>query len=90
MATSPEDADRTLDARTLDEPPFGPIVAALDDLARDESLLLINGFEPVPLYDVLAERGFAYDAEQVDDDEWHVRIAHDRTGSGAGLPGAGE
>ena len=90
MATTARDPDRTLDARDLDEPPFDPIVAALDDLGADESLLLINGFEPVPLYDVLAERGFDHETDRVAEDEWHVRIARSRTGSGAGLPAAGE
>ena len=90
MATTPAEADRTLDARTLSEPPFGPIVAALEELAADESLLLINGFEPVPLYDVLSERGFAHETERVAADEWRVRITHDRTGSGPGLPGEAE
>lgn len=90
MATTPAEPDRTLDARTLDEPPFGPIVDALDDLGADESLLLVNGFEPVPLYDVLAERGFAHETERVDEEEWHVLVTHARTGSGPGLPDSGE
>lgn len=70
----PFDADRQLDVRDGDEPPFDRILAALADLDDDESLLLVNGFEPVPLYDVLEARGFAHETENVAEDEWHVRI----------------
>lgn len=73
-------ADETLDARTVDGPPFEPIVDAIEGLDEGETLLLINSFEPVPLYDELAERGLEYAAEEVDEGEWHVRIS--RTGSG--------
>lgn len=71
---TPEQAERRLDARTIDGEPFGDIVAALSDLGSDETLLLINSFEPVPLYDVLQQRGFVHESTQVDDDEWHIRI----------------
>ncbi|GAB3685094.1 hypothetical protein GCM10028857_14980 [Salinarchaeum chitinilyticum] len=66
-------ADR-LDAREIDGEPFGAITAAMDDLAPGETLLLINSFEPVPLYDVLEQRGFDHETEHVDEDEWHVEI----------------
>lgn len=69
-------ATRTLDARTLDEPPFDPIVDALDALPRGGTLLLVNSFEPEPLYGVLAERGFTSRTEQVGPAEWHVAIRH--------------
>ena len=90
MPPAPAEPDRTIDTRTLEEPPFGPILAALDDLGEDESLLVINSFEPEPLYDVLADRGFAHETERISADEWRVRIAHDRTGSGVGLRAEGE
>jgi len=66
--------DRQLDARELDGEPFGPIMDELDALEPGERLLLVNGFEPVPLYDVLEDRGFDAEATQVADDEWHVVI----------------
>ena len=65
--------DSVLDVRELDEPPFPAISDALDDLGPDEALRLVNDFEPVPLYDVLADRGYDHDTERVDD-EWHVTI----------------
>jgi len=76
-ADSPTDASRTLDAREIDGEPFGDIVAALDDLDADETLTLVNSFEPEPLYAVLADRGFAHETEQVSDDEWRVHIRHE-------------
>ncbi|ACM56751.1 DUF2249 domain-containing protein [Halorubrum lacusprofundi] len=66
--------DTVLDVRDRDDPPFPIISDALDDLGPDESLLLVNSFEPEPLYDVLADRGFDHETERVDDDEWHVTI----------------
>lgn len=74
-STDPDpEPDQTLDARTIDGEPFGAIMAALEQLNAEESLLLINSFEPEPLYSVLEQRGFTYDSARVDDDEWHVRI----------------
>jgi uncharacterized protein (DUF2249 family) len=65
---------RELDAREIDGEPFGEIVAALGELPEDGSLVLYNSFEPEPLYGVLESRGFAYETEQVADDEWRVWI----------------
>jgi uncharacterized protein (DUF2249 family) len=70
-------ADTVLDVRDVDGEPFGDIVAALDGLEDGATLELVNSFEPVPLYDVLADRGFEYDSEQIADDEWHVCITHE-------------
>jgi uncharacterized protein (DUF2249 family) len=66
--------ESVLDVRDRDDPPFPVISDALDDLGPDESLLLVNGFEPEPLYEVLADRGFDHETERVDDDQWRVRI----------------
>ncbi|WP_181687009.1 DUF2249 domain-containing protein [Halorhabdus salina] len=73
----PTDAyETTLDAREIDGEPFGDIMDALADLEPSESLLLINSFEPEPLYDVLETRGFTHETEQVDPEEFHVAISH--------------
>jgi len=75
MSSTPADeADNTLDARDVDGEPFGAIMDALGDLSDDESLLLINSFEPEPLYDVLEERGFDYETSNPAPEEWHVEI----------------
>ncbi|MFB6304900.1 MAG: DUF2249 domain-containing protein [Haloferacaceae archaeon] len=65
---------RTLDAREIAGEPFDDIMTALDALGEDERLLLINSFEPEPLYGVVESRGFRYETRQVGPDEWHVEI----------------
>lgn len=74
MSADRAERTRELDVRDIEGEPFGDIMAALSDLAPDETLLLINSFEPVPLYDVLEQRGYTYETEQIGDTEWHVRI----------------
>ncbi|MFB6135452.1 MAG: DUF2249 domain-containing protein [Halobacteriaceae archaeon] len=69
-----EDGVTELDAREIDGEPFPAIVAELEELGAGETLLLVNGFEPRPLYGVLEERGFDYETERVADDEWRVAI----------------
>ncbi|MFU8866520.1 DUF2249 domain-containing protein [Natronococcus sp.] len=66
--------ETTLDVREIDGPPFGKITAALDALEDDERVRLIAGFEPVPLYEVLEERGLSFETERVGENEWHVLI----------------
>jgi len=68
------EADERLDVREIDGEPFGDIVAALERLETDETLLLVNSFEPEPLYEVLARRGFVYETTNPAPDEWHVEI----------------
>lgn len=70
------EADRVLDVRDIDGEPFDDIVAALDSLPENQTLLLVNSFEPKPLYNVLDQRGFAHDAAEVEPDVWHVEIEH--------------
>ncbi|SEL32638.1 Uncharacterized conserved protein [Haloferax larsenii] len=70
----PDHTGETLDAREIDGEPFSDIMRAIDGLGGGESVLLVNSFEPVPLYDVLDARGFDYETSQVADDEWHVTI----------------
>lgn len=67
-------ADRELDAREIDGEPFENIMAALEDLSDDESLLLINSFEPEPLYNVLEDRGYEYETANPSPEEWQVEI----------------
>lgn len=69
-------SDTVLDVRDVDGEPFPHIMSALSDLGDGETLVLVNNFEPEPLYDVLADRGFEYETERVDDDEWRVFVSH--------------
>lgn len=70
------DADEVLDVRKIDGQPFDPIMTALGELSEGEMLLLVNSFEPEPLYEVLTEYGFEYETEQRGPDHWYVRIEH--------------
>lgn len=76
MSPDGADVDRRLDARDIDGEPFGDIMAALEELPAGESLLLINSFEPQPLYGVLEQRGFQYDTSNPKSNVWHVEISH--------------
>jgi uncharacterized protein (DUF2249 family) len=76
MADQTSDArhSQVVDAREIDGEPFGTIMAALEELEPDETVLLINSFEPEPLYEVLTQRGFDHDTTRVTEGEWHVEI----------------
>jgi uncharacterized protein (DUF2249 family) len=52
--------------------PFQKIMAAVERLQPDQTLLLINCFEPRPLYRVMAQNGFTHWAEQTVDGDWRV------------------
>lgn len=67
-------ANQTLDVREIDGEPFEEIMKALNQLAPNETLLLINSFEPEPLYNVLEQRGYTYDTSHIESDEWHIHI----------------
>ncbi|MFB6232664.1 MAG: DUF2249 domain-containing protein [Haloarculaceae archaeon] len=67
---------QTVDARAIDGEPFSDIMDAINSISDGETALLINSFEPKPLYPVLTRKGYAYDTTQVDDDEWRVAISH--------------
>lgn len=77
MATERHEADRRLDVRDIDGEPFGDIMAELEALADDETLLLVNSFEPEPLYQVLEERGFRYETTSDGSDVWYIEIRHE-------------
>lgn len=66
--------DQTLDVREIDGEPFEEILSALNQLEADETLRLINNFEPEPLYNVLEQRGYSYESTHIDSNEWHVHI----------------
>jgi len=68
------DVDRQLDVREIDGEPFENIMAALEELSDDESFLLINSFEPEPLYTVLEDRGYEYETANPSPEEWQVEI----------------
>jgi len=54
--------------------PFLRIMQAVSVLPADQKLLLITPFEPVPLYNVLGQRGFSHESRMVDEDVWEVLL----------------
>ena len=52
--------------------PFSVIMAALDRLAPGQGLRLFATFKPVPLFAVMADKGFAHSAQALDGGEWEV------------------
>ena len=60
--------------------PFSRIMAGVRDLGDRQALLLRTIFEPVPLFAVLAKRGFLYESRQDAPEDWSVwfwRGAHE-------------
>lgn len=54
------------------EEPFHAIMSAIEALKDDEQFLLVNSFEPKPLYAVLKKRGFEHKTMDMGNDEWRV------------------
>ena len=77
MSSDRPGTDRELDVRDIDGEPFVEIMDAVADLSPHEGLLLINSFEPQPVYRVLEERGFTYETTNPESERWHVEIRHD-------------
>ncbi len=54
------------------EEPYDAIMAAVDGLAPGQSLLLVNTFEPTPLFRVMEKRGFSHACKCVAPEEYHI------------------
>ncbi|HLG62357.1 MAG TPA: DUF2249 domain-containing protein [Ktedonosporobacter sp.] len=70
-----EQAMKILDVRPVlaeGGEPFVMIMETAEQLKKGETLLLIAPFEPVPLYQVLGERGFTHETSIVSVGEWWV------------------
>ncbi len=52
--------------------PFDRILQAVAALAADQELVVVNVFEPVPLYGVLAQRGFAHETTRTPEGDWRI------------------
>lgn len=66
--------------------PFSRIMAAVAALGSDQTLHLHTTFEPVPLFTVMAKRGFTHRAEAHTPDDWSVWFF--RTTGEPGAPGS--
>jgi uncharacterized protein (DUF2249 family) len=64
-----------LDVRPLfaaGRPPMAAILNAVNRLDPGQALRLIAPIEPVPLYQLLAERGFVAQPQQREDGAWEI------------------
>jgi uncharacterized protein (DUF2249 family) len=52
--------------------PFSKIMMAVEGLTANEDLLLIAPFEPVPLFEVLAARGFSHIKRHTPEGDWEI------------------
>lgn len=52
--------------------PFSIIMAALEKLEPGQGLRLFAPFKPIPLFGVMADKGFAHTATELDAGEWEV------------------
>ncbi|HVA36485.1 MAG TPA: DUF2249 domain-containing protein [Candidatus Dormibacteraeota bacterium] len=69
---------RVLDVRPFHErgeEPYHAIMEAVGSLEPGRALLLINSFEPTPLYRVMDRRGFDHRCTPVGDGEFHILFA---------------
>lgn len=55
--------------------PLDRILAAAAALGPSERLVIVVGFEPVPLYTVLGQRGFIHRSERGADGTWRVTFS---------------
>lgn len=82
----------TLDVRphlARGEEPFAAIMAAAEALAPGQALRLLAPFLPVPLFSVMADRGFIAEERALSDGLWEVLFAPVPATTGAGLsPGS--
>lgn len=62
--------------------PFARIMASVSQLQPNQVFVLRAPFEPLPLYDVLGERGFAHWAEARAADDWSVWLWREESPSG--------
>lgn len=75
MSTTEALQPRELDVRPMlraGEEPFQAIMDAVSALAAGQKLRLIAPFRPVPLYSVMANRGFAASDRALDGGDWEV------------------
>lgn len=69
---------RELDVRPMlraGEEPFQAIMNAVDALASGESLRLIAPFRPVPLFSIMASRGYSTSDRLLGGDAWEIVFA---------------
>jgi uncharacterized protein (DUF2249 family) len=74
--------------RAGDEP-FSAIMAALEQLEPGQGLRLYAPFKPIPLFGVMADKGFAHEENELDGGEWEVLFIPAVVASMAAAPQVG-
>jgi uncharacterized protein (DUF2249 family) len=93
LAAIPEGRRVHLDVRDeirRGEEPLARIMSAVRALAAEQVLVLRAPFEPLPLYKVLAGRGFAHWTECRAPDDWVVWFYREERAAGSPTPATGE
>lgn len=54
--------------------PFKQIMAKLEELTDNQELLIINTFEPIPLLNILKDKGYNYETIRPSEGEVHTRL----------------
>lgn len=75
MAEPPAGPQVVLDVRhyhAQGREPFGDIVTAVRSLEPGQALVLLNTFEPLPLYRVMEQMGFHHHAEVTPEGDWRI------------------
>jgi uncharacterized protein (DUF2249 family) len=83
---SPEGEKRMSTQRVVDvrddirrgEEPFDRIMGAAASLGDGEELVILNLFEPVPLYGVLGQQGFSHETVRTPEGDWRVTFRRGR------------
>lgn len=79
----------TLDVREIlraGGEPFSKIMEAVNALSPGQGLRLLATFKPVPLFGVMAQRGFGHTEQEIGDGDWEVIFTPSTTrGAGPGL-----
>lgn len=86
------EVDGAMDGRTVTldvredlrrgEDPFDKITRAVKGLRAGDQLVVLNIFEPVPLYDVLGAQGFTHRTERTPEGDWQVTFHREAAGDG--------
>jgi uncharacterized protein (DUF2249 family) len=78
----------TLDVREIlraGEEPFSKIMEAVNALSPGQGLRLLATFKPVPLFGVMAQRGFGHTEQEIGGGDWEVIFTPSTRGAGSGL-----
>lgn len=69
----------TLDVRddiNRGQEPFSKIMGTVARLRPEENLRLLAPFEPIPLFSVLAKKGYTHTSKQLESGDWEVLFTH--------------